>query len=97
MQRVFGVIFHFYTNFNGTFCNQTVENLITASDLGLHCVPMYHKKDARIIYRLIDCAKGFMYYMDESNADVHNKTSQNKHFTQIEPTKNNLKKASSDI
>ena len=34
--------------FNRTFCKQTVETLVrwAASDLGLHCLPMAHKKDA---------------------------------------------------
>ena len=46
-----GGIFHLYSNFNrnsgdpgGTLC-QTV-----ASDLGLHYLPMYQKKDARHIW-----------------------------------------------
>ena len=52
-----GGIFHFYSNLNGTFCKQTVETLIrrcvlrsVASDLGLHCLHMSHKKDARLIW-----------------------------------------------
>ena len=41
-----GGIFHFYSNFKRTFCKQTVA----ASDLGLHFLPMSHKKDARLIW-----------------------------------------------
>ena len=53
-----GGTFHFYSNFDRTFCKQTVEILIrksgvwsplfAASGLGLHCLPMSHKKDARL-------------------------------------------------
>ena len=50
---VLGGIFHFYSNFNRIFCKQTVETdqtpRSTASDLGLHCLPMSHKKDAKRI------------------------------------------------
>ena len=46
-----GDIFHFYSNSNRTFCEQKVETLIgrrdLTSDLGLGCLPMSHKKDAR--------------------------------------------------
>ena len=38
-------IFHFYYNFNRTFCTQKV-----ASDLGWRCLPMSDKKDARPIW-----------------------------------------------
>ena len=45
-----GGTFHFISNFNRTFCKQTVEILrCAASDLGLHCLPMSRKKDARLI------------------------------------------------
>ena len=52
---VVGCILHFYSNFNRTFCKQTVETLIRrrvllASALGLYCLPMFHKKDARLIW-----------------------------------------------
>ena len=44
-----GDIFHFYSNFERTFYKQTVETLIAASGLGLHCFLMSHKKEARLI------------------------------------------------
>ena len=56
---VLGGIFHCYSNFNRTFCKQTVETLIrphrmtpysAASDLGPQCLPMSHKKDAMLIW-----------------------------------------------
>ena len=57
LKGLLGSIFHFYSNSNRTFCEQTVETLITiqmrhsaASDLGLHCLPMSHKKGARLIW-----------------------------------------------
>ena len=37
-----GGIFHFYSNFKRNFCKRTVENL--------HCLPMSHKKDDRLIW-----------------------------------------------
>ena len=40
------VIFIFYSNFNRTFCKQTVE----IPDPGLHCLHLSHKKDARLIW-----------------------------------------------
>ena len=47
--RVVG-IFRFYSNFKRNFCKQTVENLIVAFDLVLHCLPMSHKEDARLVW-----------------------------------------------
>ena len=52
------VIFIFFSNFHSTFCKQTVETLIRrhillSSDLGLHFLPMSHRKDAI----------GFLYLM----------------------------------
>ena len=47
------LFFFFSPNFNRTFCKQiedpdhTLHN--TVSDLGLSCLPMSHKKDARLI------------------------------------------------
>ena len=50
-------IVHFYSNFKRIFYKQTVDNLIirrfeckAASDLVLQCLPMSHKKDARLIW-----------------------------------------------
>ena len=43
-----GGIFHFCSNFKRNFCKQTVENLIRRRIL--HCLPMSHKKDARLIW-----------------------------------------------
>ena len=40
-----GVNFYFYSNFNRTFCKQTVKILIrhnAVSDIGLHRLPMSH-------------------------------------------------------
>ena len=47
---VFRVVgWYFYFHFNRAFYKQTVETQrFAASDLGLHCVPMSHKKDARV-------------------------------------------------
>ena len=49
--RVAGGILHFNSNFNRTFCEpnsgdpyQRLQN--TASDLGLHCLCMSHKKES---------------------------------------------------
>ena len=50
-----GGIFHLYSN--RTFCKQTVETLIkqnAASDLGLHCLPMSNKKDAGLIWVMLN-------------------------------------------
>ena len=43
--------FHCYSNLDRAIYKQTVETLIrrlvfVASDLGLHCLSIYHKKDA---------------------------------------------------
>ena len=50
---VVGGIFHFYSYCNRTLCKQTLDTLIkrlpAASDLGLQCLHMFHKKDARLI------------------------------------------------
>ena len=43
MLGVLDGIFHFIQNYNRTFCKQTV-------DLGLCCLPMSHKKDARLTW-----------------------------------------------
>ena len=46
------VFFVFCPDFDRIFCKQTVETLISvfaASELGLHCLLMSHKKDARLI------------------------------------------------
>ena len=40
------VFLNFYSNFNMTFCEQTVGTMIAASDVGLHCLPMSNKKAA---------------------------------------------------
>ena len=45
-----GSILHFHSNFNRPFCEQTVEVLIVPSDLGLHGLPMFDKKDARLTW-----------------------------------------------
>ena len=52
LEGLLGGILHFYSNFNRTFCKQTVEILIrsAASDLELRCLPISHKKDARLIW-----------------------------------------------
>ena len=48
-----GGIFQLYSNLNRTFYTQTAENLIrlpfsAASDLVTHCLPVSHKKFARL-------------------------------------------------
>ena len=40
----------FFSNFNITGCDPDQMPLYGVSDLGLHCLPMYHKKDARLIW-----------------------------------------------
>ena len=51
---LFGDIFHIHSHFDRTFCKQTVETLIRhrilVSDLDLHCLPISHIKDARLIW-----------------------------------------------
>ena len=52
-----GGILHFYSHFNRIKCKQTVETLIRCyriTNLGLHCLHMYHKKDSRSIYGLME-------------------------------------------
>ena len=45
------VVFHSYSNLIRTPCKQTVENLQpVASDLGLYCLFMSHKKNANLIW-----------------------------------------------
>ena len=51
--RVVGRYFHFYSNFNRTFCKQTNGDpdktpRSAASYLGLHCLPMSHQKDVTL-------------------------------------------------
>ena len=48
-----GGIFRFNSNLNRTLCKQTVETLIrrhVASDLGLRCLPLSHKKDTMLTW-----------------------------------------------
>ena len=47
-----GGIFHFYKNFNRIFSSGDPDQMPqpVASDLGLHCLHMSHKKDARLIW-----------------------------------------------
>ena len=45
-----GGIYQLYSNFKRRFNKQTEENLIRRSDLVLHCLPMSHKQDARLIW-----------------------------------------------
>ena len=52
--EVLGGNFHFYSNSNRTFCEQTVPHY-AASDLGLRCLPMSHKRDGRLIWVNIFC------------------------------------------
>ena len=47
--RLLGGIFIFFSNFNRTFCKQT-EDPDAVSYLGLHCLLLSHKKDARLIW-----------------------------------------------
>ena len=41
--------FIFYLNFNRTFCKQTVETLMFASDIRLCCLSISQKQDAMLI------------------------------------------------
>ena len=48
------MVLHFYSNFNRTFCSNNGDpdqklHSVT-SDLGLHCLPSPHKKDAGLIW-----------------------------------------------
>ena len=47
--RVFDGIFIFFPNFNRTFCKQT-EDPDAVSYLGLHCLLLSHRKDARLMW-----------------------------------------------
>ena len=41
----------FFSTFKRIFCKQTTETQRSvASDLGLHCLSMSHKKDGRLIW-----------------------------------------------
>ena len=44
------VFFHFYSNSSRTLCDSDQTPRSVASDLGLCCLPMSHKKDARLIW-----------------------------------------------
>ena len=48
-----GGVFNVYSNSNRTFCKQTGDPdqmlHFEASDLGLHCLPVFQKRDARLI------------------------------------------------
>ena len=49
--RVVGWQFYFYSIFDGTLCKQTDQTpRFVASDLGLRCLHISHKKDARLIW-----------------------------------------------
>ena len=45
-----GSIFHFYSTFDRIFGKPDQILLFAASDLGLYCLPMSHKKDARLTW-----------------------------------------------
>ena len=52
---VWYTFFHFYLIFNRNFCKQTVKTpdqtpRSAVSDLGLHCLPRSHKRDARLLW-----------------------------------------------
>ena len=51
--RVVWWLFFILFKFKRNICKQTMKNLIrqnAASNLGLHCLQMSHKKDAMLIY-----------------------------------------------
>ena len=50
-----GGIFNFNPNFKRSYCKQTVGNLIRS---GLHCLPMSHKKEAKLIWVNEKAARG---------------------------------------
>ena len=63
---VLGGIVGFCPSSNSTSCKQTVESLIrqnAASGLGLHCLPMSHKKNARLIYNIIYYIIYYLYIL----------------------------------
>ena len=52
---MFFFFFHFYSTFKRNFCKQNSGEpdqmpRFVASDLVLHCLPMSHKKDSRLIW-----------------------------------------------
>ena len=58
--------FHFYSIFDRTFYQQTVEDLIRRRkmfDLGLHCMHMSHKKDATLILYGLTISEQWMFYV----------------------------------
>ena len=77
---VSGVLFHFYSISNRSSCWQKVKTLIrhhilqcqtprsAASDLGLHCLPMSKKWDARLIRvnRLASCIPYAWYFLSSN-------------------------------
>ena len=67
-----GAIFHFYSHLNRTLCKQTekTDQMLhsAASDLGLHCLPVSHKMDARLIWvkeHLLGLKNGVIYELIE--------------------------------
>ena len=64
---VLGGIFFFFPNFNRTFCKQDPDHTAyVVSDLGLHCLPMSHKKDARIIWVNLHATLRFTYLLQHT-------------------------------
>ena len=50
---IFGLLggnFHFHSNFKANSGEPDQRPHLAASDLVLHCLPMSHKKDARLIW-----------------------------------------------
>ena len=43
------MVFFIFSNFSGRFCKPDQTPHPAASDLGLHSLPMSHKKDARLM------------------------------------------------
>ena len=50
------MVFFFFSNFKRAFCEHRA-----ASDQGLHCLPMPHKKDARHIFYAIFITNSILY------------------------------------
>ena len=59
-------MFHFYPVVHRILCKQTLkvigypdqEPRSAVADLGLHCLPIAHKKDARLIRWVNNCTRG---------------------------------------
>ena len=87
--RVFGLYFHFYLNSIRTFCKQTVKNLIRASGLVVHSLPMSHKKDTSLVWvNYTKCMLGVLILM----GIVHGRIKRGGQGVRTPPLKNHINK-----